>query len=276
MQNALYFNMKVIISHDIDHISVSEHFTDFIIPKFLVRMQIELLLGKISAKEYFLRYKNLLSNKWNNIQELMDYNEKQNIPATFFMGVNQGVGLNYGLELAEKWTKKIVSRGFACGVHGIAYLKSEDIEKEYTTFKEISGLGDFGIRMHYLRSDKSTLEKLASAGYLFDSTDYRIASPYKVGEMVEFPLHIMEGYMLEGGKKYQNNTLEKAVQLTIERVKKVQAQGQELVTILFHDRYFDNSFLAWKKWYIQVVEYCKAEGFEFTDYASNLINHRHL
>ena len=39
--------MKVIISHDIDHITAREHLTDTIIPKFIIRNKIELLTGKI-------------------------------------------------------------------------------------------------------------------------------------------------------------------------------------------------------------------------------------
>jgi peptidoglycan/xylan/chitin deacetylase (PgdA/CDA1 family) len=258
--------MKVIISHDVDHITVSEHLNDLIIPKHLVRMQLELFLSKISFKEYYLRYTKLLKNKWNNIVEIIDFNEKNNIPATFFVGVNNGVGLNYNLDLAAEYIYKIVSRGFDCGVHGIAFEQQIEIQKEYNTFKEISGLENFGIRMHYLRNDPETIEKLANAGYTFDSTVYGIKQHYSVGNMLEFPLHIMEGYELEAGKKYQSQTWELALQTTISKIKLAQSKNIEYLTILFHDRYFDDSYLSWKIWYEKVVEYCKAENLVFVSY----------
>jgi hypothetical protein len=153
--------MKVIFSHDIDHLTVKEHLSDTIIPKFIIRNKIELFTGKISFKEFNLRIKKLFKNKLNNIEELIKYNEKHDIPGTFFIGVNNGVGLNYSLELASEWISFITKSGVDCGVHGIAYDKYEDVKKEYDLFKSISGLTDFGIRMHYLRNDKNTFSNLS-------------------------------------------------------------------------------------------------------------------
>ncbi len=258
--------MKVIISHDIDHITVKEHLTDLIIPKFIIRNNIEFFTKKISFKEFNLRLKNIFKNKWNNILEIIDYNEKNNIPGTFFIGVNNGKGLNYNIELAEKWIKKIIERGVDCGVHGIAYNNFADVKKEYDTFKELSGLDSFGIRMHYLRNDKQTFKNLANVGYLFDSTDYGIKKHYKIKQMHEFPLHIMEGYELESGKRWQTKTTKQAVESAIVKIKQAEKQEIKYLTILFHDRYFDDSFLSWKNWYKQITDYCKAQGYEFINY----------
>ncbi|MCK5846065.1 MAG: polysaccharide deacetylase family protein [Bacteroidales bacterium] len=259
--------MKIIVSHDVDHITASEHFKSAMIPKFIVRSKIEFLYGKISLKEILLRFSSIFKNKWNNITELIVFNKKHDIPATFFIGVNNGVGLNYNIKLAEKWIKEIVSRGVDCGVHGIAYDNLEDVKNEYDIFKRISGLDNFGIRMHYLRSDINTFNNLVSAGYTFDSTDYGIKKHYKIGEMHEFPLHIMEGYELEAGKKWQSKTKAEAVASTIEKIKDAEKNGIEYLTILFHDRYFEDSFLSWKAWYTDIIQYCKNSGYEFISYA---------
>ncbi|RLD43527.1 MAG: hypothetical protein DRI86_09795 [Bacteroidetes bacterium] len=264
--------MKIIVSHDVDHITASEHLKGSFIPKFFVRSKIEFLLGKISFKEFRLRLKYTMANKWNNISELMDFNEKHDVPATFFIGVNNGVGLDYNIELSEKWIKKIVSRGVSCGVHGIAYNNADDVKLEYDTFKSISGLDDFGIRMHYLRNDENTFSNLAKAGYLFDSTDYGIKKHYKIDSMHEFPLHIMEGYEMEAGKKWQSKTTEEAVASTIIKIQEAEDANMEYLTVLFHDRYFDDSFLSWKNWYIQIIAYCKSKGYEFIDYNTAVKN----
>ena len=263
--------MKIIVSHDVDHITASEHFKSAMLPKFIVRSKIELLAGKISFKEFMLRFKAVYQNKWNNISELIDYNQKHDIPATFFLGVNNGVGLNYSIELADKWIKEIVKRGVSCGVHGIAYDNFDDVKKEYDLFKSISGLDEFGIRMHYLRNDEHTFMNLANAGYIFDTTDYGIKKHYKIADMHEFPLHIMETYEMEAGKKWQSATTEQAVKSTIEKINDAQAKGIEYLTILFHDRYFDDSFLSWQNWYRNITEYCKSEGYEFIDYKSAVV-----
>jgi len=260
--------MKIIVSHDVDHITVREHLNSSFIPKFIIRSKIELFLGKISFKEFSLRLKSIYSNKWNNISELIDYNQKHDIASTFFVGVNNGVGLNYSIELADKWIKEIVRRGVSCGVHGIAYDNFEEIKKEHDMFKSISGLDNFGIRMHYFRNEKDTIQNLANAGYAFDTSDYGTKKHYKINDMHEFPLHIMDGYEFEAGKKWQSKTTKEALDSTIKKIQEADKMGVEYFSILFHDRYFEDSFLSWKNWYMQITDYCRSQGYEFTDYNS--------
>ena len=84
--------MKAIISHDIDHITVTEHLLrDLIVPKFMVRSHLELALGKISFKEYVARWTDFLKNKWQNVDELITFNNVKQVPSTFFIGVKRGV-----------------------------------------------------------------------------------------------------------------------------------------------------------------------------------------
>ena len=258
--------MKVIISHDIDHLSVWEHNKDFIIPKFITRASIELLLGKISITEYFLRYKDILKNKWQNLEELMIFNKSYNLPATFFIGVNNGVGLNYPLSRAEVWIKEIIKQGFEIGVHGIEYNNPDKIQQEYNTFKSLSGLDKFGIRMHYLRNHPKTLDYLYSAGYIFDSSIYDLKQPYWINSMVEFPLYIMDGNEIEAGKSWQSKNLNQAKETTFRKIELADKKNLKYLTILFHDRYFSDSFRTWKNWYIWLVEWLKQNNFEFISY----------
>jgi len=68
--------MKIIISHDVDHLSVWEHKTDLIIPKILIRNTIEFVKGYITTNEFVNRFKDILQNKWQRIDELMEFNDK--------------------------------------------------------------------------------------------------------------------------------------------------------------------------------------------------------
>lgn len=258
--------MKVIISHDVDHVTVWEHKKDLIIPKFIIRNFLELIFNKISIIEYFRRYKAFLKNKWDNIHELLEFNKKNNIPATFFIGVSNGRYLNYSLKNAEIWIRRIMAEGFDVGVHGIAYDKLNEMKKEHETFRRLSHLQNFGIRMHYLMNTENTVKYLNEAGYLFDSTMYEKKNPYRVGKMWEFPLHIMDGYILCENSRWQNRNLEQAKEATKKIIEEALSKNINYLTILFHDRYFNDAFKTWKDWYVWVISYLKGNGFKFVNY----------
>ncbi|MCD6239519.1 MAG: hypothetical protein J7K51_09465 [Thermotogae bacterium] len=258
--------MKVIISHDVDHITVWEHKRDLIISKFVVRSFIEFALGYISSSEIKCRFRGLFKNKWQNIMELMEFDREKEISSTFFIGVANGLGLSYSLRNAEFWIKRILREGFDVGVHGISFNNLDNMKNEYDIFKNLSGLEKFGIRMHYLRSSEDTLGFLDKAGYLFDSTLYELKNPFKVGDLWEFPLHIMDGYILYENSRWQNQTLEQAKGKTKRVIEEAYKKGIKYFTILFHDRYFNNSFKSWKDWYTWTVDYLKNSEFKFTTY----------
>lgn len=258
--------MKIIISHDVDHITVWEHKKDLIIPKFIVRSSIELVTGRIGFTGYFLRFKELVENKYQNLEELIGFDKENKVPSTFFIAVNKGLGLSYSLDNAKYWTEKIVEEGFDAGVHGIAFNNYDDIKDEYDTFRNLSGLKKFGIRIHYVRNSEDTLKFLDKASYIFDSTLCKLENPFKTGNLWEFPLHIMDGYLFCKNSKWQNQTLEQGKDKTKRIIEEAYKKGIKYLTILFHDRYFSDSFRSWKDWYIWAVSYLKNRGFEFTTY----------
>lgn len=259
--------MKIIISHDIDSITAWEHKKDLAIPKFIVRSSIELVVGKIDFTEYFLRFRELAKNRLQNLEELMAFDMKSKIPSTFFVGVNNGLGLAYSLQAAECWIKKIVEKEFDVGVHGIEFDNLSGINREYEIFKNLSGLKTFGIRMHYLRNSSDTIKFLNEAGYIFDSSLYKLENPYKVGDLWEFPLHVMDTYLFNKNSRWQDQTLEQVKETTKVKIDTAYSGGIKYFTVLFHDRYFSNSFKSWKDWYVWMVDYLKSSGFKF-------INHR--
>ncbi len=258
--------MKIIISHDIDHMTVWEHSKDLILPKYIVRNHIELLKGKISFKEYRLRWAELFHNKWERIQEIIDFNKSEGIRSNFFIGVNNGVGLNYPLKHVEKWIPRIIEQGFEVGVHGIDFDSLEKVKTEYDRFSNISKQDSFGIRMHYLRQNDHTFEYMEQVGYTYDSSEIGFKNPYKIGKMWEFPLQIMEGWIFYQGNRYQSVNLEEAKKLTLIEIEKAKQLELKYLNILFHDRYYHDSFDTWKKWYNWLIRYLKSEGFEYTTY----------
>ncbi len=258
--------MKIIISHDIDHITFWEHYKDAIIPKHYVRSTLEYIQGRISSSEFFRRFVKPFNNKWQNIEELMDFNDEKGIKTNFFIGVNNGVGLNYSLKQAEKWIKIIQDRNFEIGVHGIDFNAFEKVKKEHDTFSSMSKSKEFGIRMHYLRQNDQTFDYLSKSGYLFDSTEQAMKNPYKIGDMWEFPLQIMEGWVFYNGKRQQENNLEQAKITTLKLIEECKEHKLSHLNLLFHDCYYNKQFNQWKQWYEWVIDYFISEGYEFTTY----------
>ncbi len=258
--------MKVIISHDVDHITVWEHKKDLIIPKFLLRSIIEFGYGYTSTSVIMSRFKNIIQNKWQSLEELLEFDKENDIFSTFFIGVSNGKGLEYSKKDSEYWIKKILQEGLNVGVHGIAFDNFDDIKNEYDTLKNLSGLGEIGIRMHYLRNSNNTLEFLSEAGYMYDTTLYSFKNPFKIDRLWEFPLHIMDGYVFLNNTKWQNQNLNQAKDTTKRIIETAFSKGLNYLTILFHDRYFDYSFMTWKEWYIWLISYLRDNKFEFISY----------
>jgi glycosyltransferase involved in cell wall biosynthesis len=268
--------MKIIISHDVDHLKPSDNLKTLIIPKAVIRAAIELILGTISFKEFRLRLMNIFRNKWQNIDELMAFDRQNGINATYFIGVNNGLGLNYSLSDAEYWIHRILRKGFDVGVHGIDFDSFEAVKSEYDTFKKISGLEEFGIRMHYLRTDSATFDFMAESGYLFDASKYGSQLKHSmIGPMHEFPLHIMDGYEIETNRQWQTVDKESALTNTIRKVEELREKGVEYLSVLMHPRYFDESYLTWKEWYEGLVDYFRKQGDEFVNFKEAIAEIKH-
>jgi len=258
--------MKIIISHDVDHITVWEHKKDLIIPKFLIRNIVELMNGSIGGKELNLRFVSFFNNKWHNIEELLDFDGKESLPSTFFISVGNALGLQYSLNDAEFWIRKILRKKIDVGLHGIAFDNFKDIKDEYNVFKKISKLNNFGIRMHYLRNNDNTLKYLDNAGYIFDSTLNKFQNPFKVGNIWEFPLHIMDSYLFCKNSRWQNQSLEQAKNNTKRKIEEAYEKKVKYFTVLLHSRNFNNSFKSYKDWYEWIIGYLKNNEFKFVNY----------
>lgn len=258
--------MKAIISHDIDHLTAWEHRTDLLIPKIIIRGLVEYCLGYISLKEVGGRLKTIIFNKWQNLEELMSFNKENDVPSTFFIGVANGNGLNYSLKHAEMWASKIANEAFDLGVHGILSDDIRSIKNEYDIFKRITGYDNFGIRMHYLSFSDSTFDLLDKARYAFDCSIVRMDNPFKVNDLWEFPLQIMDTHIIEKGSRWQSMRLDQCIELTKRIIHDAFEKGLNYFTVLYHDIYFTDSFRTWKEWYIWLIQYFRELNMEFISY----------
>ncbi len=258
--------MKVIVSHDVDHLSYSEHAADLFIPKFAVRSAIECGLRHISVSEFVRRGMRIWSNRFHNLGELMEFDRAEGITSTFFFAVANGKGLTYRPAEARPWIRRAMEGGFDVGVHGIAFEDEQEVRREHDAFRDLSGLGQFGIRMHYLRRSDTTLGLLAGAGYSFDSTYYGLQNPYRVGRMWEFPLQIMDVDIIRKNASWQNICLDEATEDTKKMIGEACDRGITHLSVNFHDRFFCREFETWMEWYGWLIRYLKDCGHEFTSY----------
>jgi hypothetical protein len=262
--------MKVIVSHDVDHLSASEHGRDLMVPKFILRNVLDTLKGGTRPRELLLRCRDTLRGRWQNLDALMHFDSSRGIPATYFIAVENGLGLSYSLEKAKLCIAKVMHNGFDVGVHGIAFDSSQGIREEYRRFESLSGLKRFGIRMHYLRHTSRTLELLDEAGYTFDSSICALEAPRSIGNMVEFPLHIMDAHVLYDRRTHRTRTLSQAKELAKRLIGRAGDLDLPYLTLLFHDIYFCEAFGRWREWYCWTIEYLASNGIEFTSYRSAL------
>lgn len=257
--------MKVIISHDVDHLYPSDHVRDLIFPKIWVRSFIELLKRSITIKTFFYRLLYIFDKRMNRIPEICKYDKNNGVKSTFFFGMASALGMSYKKEKAIPWIQYVIGNGFDAGVHGCDYQIFEKMKKEHDSFFELTAIQDYGIRNHYVRYDDDTFNKMNRIGYLFDTSEFNkeylvYKDPYRVGSMWEFPLAIMDGYVI-------HHNLEETKILVGDFVKQTKADGGKYLTLLFHDSYFNKDCYPEEyEFYVWFVNFVKSLGCEFISY----------
>lgn len=258
--------MKIIISHDVDHLYGRDHwFRDLIYPKLWIRSAIQLVKGIITPKMFWLRFVSCFQRRRHRLDEVMAFDRAHGVPSTFFFGMNQGLGMSYKPDEAKTAIQMVKKSGFAVGVHGICYDSYEGVQKEHDCFSETMGYEPDGIRMHYVRFNENTFSMTARAGYGFDCSEFNkaecgtIKAPYKVGNMWEFPLTVMDVYLPK--------TLEGMKHETLQRLSRSKQAGIEYVSILFHDYQFCDAYGTERDWYIWLIKYLENNPeYEFVSY----------
>ena len=257
--------MKIIVSHDVDHLYPSDHILkDLIFPKLWIRSLLQLLKGQISFFTFCSRVWSVFDKRLNRIPEIIAYDKEMGVHSTFFFGMANILGMSYSKKKAEKWIHYVQHKQMAVGVHGVEIFEIERMKQEFEAFKDITGLNSYGIRTHYVRYDDMTFDKMAQVGYLFDTSEFNkmnieLKAPYKIGKMWEFPLHIMDGYIMRNG-------IDKAKQNTLKALEEAEKQGLGYFTFLFHDYMFNaRTYPDYKQFYMWFIEHCKA-NYDFVSY----------
>jgi hypothetical protein len=269
--------MKIIVSHDVDHVAFREHwFRDAFIPKWLAKNLLYAVTGQIPFNLAARRWAALMKPTMHHVAELMETDRRFGIPSTFFVGVSSGLDMSYPLAVAARMVEQIRAGGFPVGVHGIAYEDADAIRAEHDRFQAMPGNSHrVGVRTHYLRFTSATPELQARAGYLFDSSEYGLKAPYVVDGLTEFPVCLMDSYLLTLGR----NSLDEIRKRTMAELKKGEQQGLPFFTLIFHDCYFSNLFPDHRDWYLWLAPYLR-DHYDLIDFEGamrelkgDLVNH---
>lgn len=191
--------------------------------------------------------------------------KKYKVPSVFFFGMDNILGMSYKKDKVKFWIKYVQDQGFDVGVHGVEFKNIEKMKREFYEFQAISNLSSFGIRTHYIRYDENTFNKMASIGYLFDTSEFNkreieLKPPYKIKDMWEFPLYIMDGYIMK-------DKLITGQKNTIEALDNALIKGFKYFTFLFHDYLFnEKTYPAYKSYYKWFLDYCSSNNFIIISY----------
>ncbi len=257
--------MKIIISHDVDHLSYGEHWLrDTYIPKYLLRHTRYWSCGSISAALWWQRIVAPLKlEPFNHLDELLTMDRKHGVAATYFIGMRRKLGMSYRHAAARQVIARLLEAGVDVGVHGVEYANAIGIAEEVEAFRSMVPSGTaFGVRNHYLRRNENTLSLQAAAGYQFDPSEEGVSSPYKKGGIYEFPVCLMEARLL---REDESTGILKAKADTERMLIKAERSGISYFTILFHDIYFSPLFPQHQAWYTWLIPWLR-DRFEWSNF----------
>ncbi len=256
--------MKIIISHDVDHLYLAEHLKDTFLPGSIIRTSKSLLKGAINIKQAFSRY----SSQLNRVRELHEYNAAYGVRETFFFGMRKGLNLSYDYQRSFSLIKYLVDQDVLVGLHGMGYNSIELLREEMQRIQSALPAGyPLGIRNHYLRKDSNTLNYMSQLGFRFDSTNYELAPPHQIGSMWEIPISIMDAGFLS---HYANDS-DDLKRRTTEKINEAMSQSLEYFVINFHDIFFNQGYPDFMRWYTWLIPYLKEREFEFVDFSEAVL-----
>lgn len=258
--------MKIIVSHDVDHLYPSDHIAhDLIFPKLWIRSLFQMMSGRISQRVFMCRLKSIFDDRLCRIPEIIAFDISKGVKSTFYFGMANILGMSYAQKKTPFWINYVKNNNLDVGVHGVEIDDIQYMKREYEDFLRISGLSTFGIRTHYVRYNTTTFAKMNHIGYLYDTSEFDkkkvdLKKPYKIGNMWEFPLYIMDGYIM-------NNNLCEAKKKTIQVLEQAENEGINYFTFLFHDYMFnDRTYPLDKEYYEWFIEYCIEKQYQFVSY----------
>lgn len=250
--------MKIIVSHDVDHLFLTEHWKDRFLLGLLWKSTNDVLKNRISVQQFLKRF----SSRLHRLPELIAFNTNYGAPSHFFFGMANGLSLSYSFSKARPIIQSLLKEGHFIGVHGMAFDDLNAMRLELERMKEILGQDVIGIRNHYLRQSKNTKHYMSELGYQFDSTDRGFYDPHIKDGLWSIPISVMDVDVIKPGVN-----ADKAIASTLNQLETAMANDLRYFVINFHDIYFDASaYPVHYQWYTSLVNEIKKRNLRFTSF----------
>lgn len=254
--------MKVILTHDVDHLYITEHWKDSFLLGLLFRSVKSLFRLELSLIGFFRRFK----FRTHRIPELIEFNTSIGAPSNFFFGMANGLGLSYHANKAKPIIRMLMDDGHFVGLHGLSFDDKKSMLEEKRRLESILGLEVKGIRNHYLRQSSNTQRFMAELDYQFDSTDRGLFDPEEKDGILSIPMSVMDVDIVKPGV-----SASAALHSTLDKLDEAAEKNLMYFVINFHDIYFDPvSYPDFYNWYVGLVKECQARGYEFTNFKTAL------
>lgn len=251
--------MKFIVSHDVDHLYLNEHWRDTFIPGLFRRSVRSIIDKELSLIEMAKRF----SWQLHRINELHAFNEQNDIPATYFFGTRTGLNLSYHWQSAKKHVRFLQDSGVDIGLHGMAYDDLERLGEEKNRIEELMNCSVDGIRNHYLRLADTTLPFMDKLEFKFDSTESGLERPSKRGGLTEFPISLMDVHLA----KIQPINLDSWMEKTWSRIHQAEKMQLPYFVVNFHDIYYSNGWPIYKAWYERLIAELRDRDYKFVTFS---------
>ncbi|RMG46480.1 MAG: hypothetical protein D6718_05585 [Acidobacteria bacterium] len=199
----------VLLSHDVDHLSLREHFVDGFLLRYMVNLFRQNLLRRrprpwrLLDGLFGVAAAAAGRDRWRTVPSLIDAELRAGLPSTWFVAVRPGRGIAYGRSELVGLLDRLSRSGRDIGLHGQVHTDGAALAEEVETLRRLSGRPVEGLRMHYLKLSRGVLDGMQRAGLRYDSTvmdrsrlDPRVhplAAPRLMREgVIEVPLHVMD------------------------------------------------------------------------------------
>ncbi|HLW53541.1 MAG TPA: hypothetical protein VKW06_11925 [Candidatus Angelobacter sp.] len=218
------------LTHDLDHPLIRNHRLDHTMLGFLYRSTLACLFdasrGRVSWRNLATNWSAAVKLPFVHLGLVKDFwggftgypGMESGSPSTFFVIPFKGFpgrswqgpapsrrAAAYSASEISAQVRELISAGCEVGLHGIdAWLDTSSARSELDEIRRITGIGDIGVRMHWLYFDQQSPEVLEKAGADYDSTSgynetvgYRSGTtqaykPLQASRLLELPLHVMD------------------------------------------------------------------------------------
>jgi peptidoglycan/xylan/chitin deacetylase (PgdA/CDA1 family) len=177
-------------------------------------------------------------NPYYNIPDYMDIEDRYGIKSTFFFRTiyEDGYFRDY-----EDDIQALIKGGWEIGLHTdpISANSLEKIRDEMKQLELITRHPIISNRVHYLNNDTQLASRLQSLGFVYDSsvmkykdrvTKYDMGF-YKVGNLIEFPITLMDAYIFA----YMKINESQMVSLFKKTLDYCKILKKNIITVIWHD-----------------------------------------